>query len=199
MAVAVPLRTRRARAGRARAGRAFAVALTALLTGCSGPGERVRTAEATPFTAGGVAVRVRAESREGSVRILAELRPEQTGFHLHGLDLPNDGIDGIGIPTRIRAEGGLGATGQATTDAKPRMLRPAGLDVALPVYADGTVTLELPVRRLGGTDRARVHLTYGACSETGGCLPPVRDHEVILPLDSLGSLGSLDSLDAPAR
>ncbi|MDD9379946.1 protein-disulfide reductase DsbD family protein [Streptomyces sp. ZAF1911] len=169
-----------------RAGFAFVAACAAVLTGCvAPPGGSGGTANAAPFTAGGVAVKVRAESRDGSVRILAELRPEQPGFHLYGLDLPNEGIDGIGIPTRIRAEGGLGATGPATTGAKPRVLRPAGLDVGLPVYEDGTVTLELPVRRVEGADSARVFLTYGACSETGGCLPPVRDHEVVLPLGPL--------------
>ncbi|WP_328557962.1 hypothetical protein [Streptomyces sp. NBC_00358] len=62
------------------------------------------------------------------------------------------------------------------------MLRPAGLDVGLPVYEDGVVTLELPVRRVEGTDSARVFVTYGACSETAGCLPPVRDREVPLRL-----------------
>ncbi|MER5488493.1 hypothetical protein ABT024_35490 [Streptomyces sp. NPDC002812] len=181
MAVALRLRARRARAGCA-----FVAACAAVLTGCvASPGESGRTAKAAPFTAGGVAVKVRAEFRDGGVRILAELRPEQPGFHLYGIGLPNEGIDGIGIPTRIRAEGGLGATGPATTDAKPRVLRPAGLDVGLPVYEDGTVTLELPVRRVEGADSAQVFLTYGACSETGGCLPPVRDHEVVLPLGPL--------------
>ncbi|MFJ6835513.1 hypothetical protein [Streptomyces sp. NPDC091209] len=131
-------------------------------------------------------VTVRAQSHEGSLRILAELRPERAGFHLYSLTLPNGGVDGIGIPTRIRTEGGLRATGPATTDAKPRILRPAGLDVRLPVYKDGLVTLELPVRRVEGTDSARVFLTYGACSETTGCLPPVRDHEVTLQLGSAG-------------
>ncbi|MEY2243724.1 hypothetical protein AB8A21_12420 [Streptomyces sp. BF23-18] len=177
MAVAVPLRTRRSKVGRA-----LVLAATVALTGCAGPGQTRTTAHGAPFTTGGVAVTVRVESRDGNVRILAKLRPEQRGFHLYSLALPNGGVDGIGIPTRIRTEGGLKATGPATTHAKPRVLRPAGLDVRLPVYEDGLVTLELPVRRLEGTDSARVFLTYGACSETAGCLPPVRDHEVTLRL-----------------
>ncbi|WP_405918314.1 hypothetical protein [Streptomyces sp. NBC_00728] len=129
-----------------------------------------------------MAVTVRAESHGGSLLILAELRPKQREFHLYSLTLPNGGVDGIGIPTRIRAEGGLRATGPATTRAKTRVLRPAGLDVGLPVYEDGVVTLELTVRRVEGTDSARVFVTYGACSETAGCLPPVRDREVPLRL-----------------
>lgn len=181
MAVAVRLRARRSKVGCA-----LVAVAAAVLTGCAGPEESRTTAKAAPFTVGGVAVTVRAESRDGSLLILAELRPEQRGFHLYSLTLPNGGVDGIGIPTRIRTEGSLRATGPATTDAKPRALRPAGLDVSLPVYEDGPVTLELPVRRVEGTDSARVFLTYGACSETAGCLPPVRDHEVPLQLGSAG-------------
>ncbi|MFD5815914.1 hypothetical protein [Streptomyces sp. NPDC127038] len=175
----------RLRAHRSRIGCAL-VAAAAALTGCAGPAGTTTTASAAPFTIGGVTVTVRAESHDGHLRVLADLRPEQPGFHLYSLTLPNGGIDGIGIPTRIRAEGGLRATGPATTDAKQRVLRPAGLDVSLPVYEDGRVTLELPVRRLEDTESARVFLTYGACSETAGCLPPVRDHEVTLRLGSAG-------------
>ncbi|MFE2531525.1 hypothetical protein [Streptomyces sp. NPDC059371] len=181
MAVGVRLRARRSKVGCA-----LVAAAAAVLTGCAGPGQTRTTVNAAPFTIGGVAVTVRAESRDGTLQVLAELRPEQPGFHLYSLTLPNGGIDGIGIPTRIRTEGGLRATGPATTDAKPQVLRPAGLNVRLPVYEDGPVTLELPVRRREGTDSARVFLTYGACSETAGCLPPVRDHEVTLQLSSAG-------------
>ncbi|MER5478744.1 hypothetical protein ABT026_17510 [Streptomyces sp. NPDC002734] len=130
---------------------------------------------------------VRVESRDdGGSRLVAELRPRQAGFHLYSLGLPDGGVDGIGVPTRIRTEGGLRATGPAGTDAKERVLRPAGLDVALPVYEDGPVTLELPVRRVEGGDSARVFFTYGACSESAGCLPPVRDRAVTLPVSGTG-------------
>ncbi|MFE1285868.1 hypothetical protein [Streptomyces sp. NPDC058751] len=159
---------------------------TAVLAGCAASAANGTTAHATSFTAGGVSVTVRVESRDDGSRLLAELRPEQAGFHLYSLGLPDGGIDGIGIPTRIRTEGGLRATGLATTDAKARVLRPAGLDVALPVYEDGRVTLELPVRRVEGADSTRVFLTYGACSESAGCLPPVRDRAVTLRLGSAG-------------
>ncbi|MFC9283745.1 hypothetical protein [Streptomyces collinus] len=140
---------------------------------------------ATPFSDGGVAVSVRVESRADGLRVLADLRPERAGFHVYSLALPDGGVDGIGIPTRIRAEGALRPTGPATADARERVLRPEGLGVRLPVYQDGRVTLELPVRRVeGGThpDRAWVFLTYGACSEREGCLLPVRDRAVALTL-----------------
>ncbi|WP_333777770.1 hypothetical protein [Streptomyces sp. IBSBF 3136] len=154
------------------------------LTGCAGVPESGPTAVAAPFSDGGVTVSVRVESRGDGLRVLADLRPEQAGFHVYSLALPDGGVDGIGIPSRIRVEGALRSTGPATTDAEERVLRPEGLGVRLPVYRDGRVTLELPVRRVKGTDRdrARVFLTYGACSERKGCLLPVRDRAVPLKL-----------------
>ncbi|WP_448322052.1 hypothetical protein [Streptomyces sp. CO7] len=159
------------------------VAAAAVLVGCTASAQPKSTPHATSFTAGGVRVTVRLESRgDGGSLLLAELRPRQAGFHLYSLGLPDGGVDGIGVPTRIRTEGGLRATGPASTDAKERVLRPAGLDVALPVYEDGPVTLELPVRQAEGGRSARVLLTYGACSESAGCLPPVRERAVTLPV-----------------
>ncbi|MGW4435141.1 hypothetical protein ACWELO_05110 [Streptomyces sp. NPDC004596] len=161
------------------------VALALPLTGCAGAArESGPAAVAAPFSAGGVAVSVRVEPRDDGLRVLAELRPERAGFHVYSLALPDGGVDGIGIPTRIRAEGALRPTGPATTDAQQRVLRPEGLGVRLPVYQDGRVTLELPVRRVEdtGRDRAWVFLTYGACSEREGCLLPVRDRAVTLEL-----------------
>ncbi|MFJ4436534.1 hypothetical protein [Streptomyces sp. NPDC088923] len=178
MGIAAPLRARRTGTGAILA----VAAVAAVLPGCSAAGPSGPTERAASFTAGGVSVRIRLDSDEDGPRLLAELRPQQAGFHLYSLGLPDGGVEGIGIPTRLRTEGGLRATGPATTDAKPRVLRPAGLDVDLPVYEDGSVTLTLPVRRSEGADTARVSLTYGACSESGGCLLPVRDRAVTLPL-----------------
>jgi hypothetical protein len=182
MGIAARLLARRARAGATPA----LGTVVAVLAGCTASAPPTGTAHTASFTAAGVSVTVRVEVRDDGSRLLAELRPERNGFHLYSLGLPDGGIDGIGIPTRIRTDGGLRATGPATTDAKARVLRPAGIDVALPVYEDDPVTLELPVRRVEGTDSARVFLTYGACSESAGCLPPVREHPVMLPLGQAG-------------
>ncbi|MFB7337508.1 hypothetical protein ACFC00_38755 [Streptomyces adustus] len=177
IAVRPRLRTRHAHRGAV-----LTLAAAVALAGCAGTGTSEAIVDAASFSAGGVAVSVRVESRGDGLRVLADLRPQQAGFHLYSLDLPDGGVDGIGIPTRIRAEAALRSAGPATTDAKRRVLRPAGLDVQLPVYEDGRVVLELPVRRVEGPDRARVFLTYGACSERAGCLPPVRDRAVTLSL-----------------
>jgi hypothetical protein len=177
----------RLRAGGANASVALMLATATLpLTSCAGVANSGPEAVAAPFSDGGVAVSVRVQSRDDGLRVLADLRPERAGFHVYSLALPDGGVDGIGIPTRIRTEGALRPAGPATTDARERVLRPEGLDVRLPVYLNGRVTLELPVRRVEGTDRASVFLTYGACSEREGCLPPVRDRAVTLQLPSAG-------------
>ncbi|MGW3241909.1 hypothetical protein [Streptomyces sp. NPDC001070] len=160
-----------------------ALAAAVALTGCAGGGDGGPAPAGSRFSDGGVAVSVRVESSGGGLRVVADLRPERAGFHLYSLALPDGGIDGIGIPTRIRAEGALRSAGPATTGARERVLSPEGLGVRLPVYEDGQVTLELPVRRIAGEDRARVVLSYGACSEREGCLIPVRDRAVPLTLD----------------
>jgi hypothetical protein len=140
----------------------------------------------TSFADGGVAVTVTLE-RAGAhtVVVTATLRPQQPGFHLYSLALPDKGVDGLGIPTRLSAAAPLAATGAATTDAHPYGLRPAGLDVTLPVYPDGPVTLHLTTRLPASTPTpatAHLHLTYGACSTTAGCLTPVRSHTATLPI-----------------
>ncbi|MBJ6637153.1 hypothetical protein H4K36_02810 [Streptomyces sp. DHE7-1] len=129
---------------------------------------------AAPFSAGGVAVSVRVESRGNDLRVLADLRPERAGFHVYSLALPDGGVDGIGIPTRIRAAGALRPTGPATTEARQRVLRPEGLAVRLPVYRDGQVTLELPCdgSRAGTvTGRGCSSPTARAASARGVCCP----------------------------
>ncbi|MFF3562057.1 hypothetical protein ACFYXS_18620 [Streptomyces sp. NPDC002574] len=167
-------------AGRRAAG--FGAAAVLALTGCAAGGDDPAASAASRFSEGGVAVTVRVESGDGVLRVVADLRPERAGFHLYSLALPDGGVGGIGIPTRIRAEGALRPTGPAATDARERVLSPEGLGVRLPVYQDGEVTLELPVRRVADAHGARVFLTYGACSEHDGCLAPVRDRAVSVPL-----------------
>ncbi|MEV6106882.1 hypothetical protein AB0M28_19505 [Streptomyces sp. NPDC051940] len=149
------------------------VCLAALGAAACGQDGEPRTE--TAFEDGGVAVRVTVEGD----RVTAVLTPQRETFHLYSLSLPDEGVDGLGIPTRLSVSDGLTATGTAhAPDARERTLRPAGLGVELPVYEDGPVTVVLPVRRSGGAESARVHLSYGACSESLGCLPPVRDRVV---------------------
>lgn len=170
---------RRRRPGAAAAALCCALAAT---SGCA-PGEPARTKAS--FTDGGVAVAVVLErSGATSVAVTVTLRPQRAGFHLYSLSLPEGGIDGLGIPTRLTVSAPLTADAVVTASARPYGLRLADLDVTLPVYPDGPVVLRLPARLASAppSATARVHLTYGACSTAEGCLAPVRDHTVALAL-----------------
>ncbi|WP_344446994.1 hypothetical protein, partial [Kitasatospora nipponensis] len=118
---------------------------------------------------------------DGGSAIRATFTPDMPGFHLYSVDLPDGGVDGLGIPTRLSVRGDLTATGSPTAGVSTRLLRPAGLTVDLPVYPDGAVTLTLPVRRTG-SHQADVIVSYGACSENR-CLVPVRGQALHLALD----------------
>jgi hypothetical protein len=114
-------------------------------------------------------------------RLQATYRPQRPGFHLYSISLPANGVDGLGVPTRLGVEGGLRATGSPTSDRPVRVLSLRGLGVPLPVYPDGPVTITLPVSRTRSTS-ARVVVSYGACS-TSTCLVPVAALVIPIRLD----------------
>lgn len=158
---------------------ALCLAAAALLpTGCSSnrPKTPARTNVTTTVSRNGVQVTVVVSS--GTVR--ATYRPQRPGFHLYSSNLPAAGVDGLGVPTLLEVRGGLRATGRATADRPVRTLHLASLDVTLPVYPDGPVTLTLPVVRTGPSPAAQVVVSYGACS-VATCLLPVRDLTVRIP------------------
>lgn len=104
-------------------------------------------------------------------KVAVTYRPQWPGFHLYSITLPKEGIDGLGVPTQLTVQGGLRAAGPPTSDQPVRMLELQGLDVRLPVYPDGPVTITLPVTRTG-SPTAQIVVSYGACS-TRTCLVPV--------------------------
>lgn len=138
--------------------------------------DRRGTAEGR-LVANGVEVTVTLAGTPAAATAVATFLPQQAGFHVYSIDLPDGGIDGLGIPTRLAAGTDLHATGRATTDAPVRSLRLAGLDADLPVYPDGPVTVVLPVSRTG--PHPSVLVSYGSCSATR-CLIPVRDAPIPL-------------------
>lgn len=117
---------------------------------------------------------------DGQDEIQATFSPQQAGFHVYSIDLPSNGVDGLGIPTRLSVKGGLTAVGKPMADLPVRLLRPAGLPTELPVYPNGPVTFTVPVRRIG-SEQAEVVVSYGACSEDR-CLIPVTDEVIRLDL-----------------
>lgn len=117
----------------------------------------------------------------GDGQVVATFTPDKSGFHVYSIDLPADGVQGLGRPTKVAVSGGLAATGTQQADKQVRHLRPSGVDVDLPVYPDGPVTVTLPVHR--STAAASVLISYAACSESQGCLMPVSDKAIPVTLN----------------
>ena len=104
--------------------------------------------------------------------LAATFTPRRKGFHVYSVDLPEGGVDGLGVRTDVSVRGGARGTGEPVADQPVRRLDYPTLGLRLPVYPDGPVTLTLRVRRGEGAPEVRV--TYAACSEST-CLVPVRE------------------------
>lgn len=148
------------------------------------------------FSDQGVTVVIGVKDRTATqATLVATLTPEQPGFHLYSIDLPADGIQGVGRPISLTVQGSLSASGPLAAQTKATTLRLAGTDLTLPVYPDGPVTVDLPVAigaQSGATGQsgqsmpgaqsgATALVGYAACSESA-CLPPVSGHAVQLTL-----------------
>ncbi|SCL44453.1 Disulphide bond corrector protein DsbC [Micromonospora eburnea] len=161
--------------------RALVAALAGALLagGCANSGGPSSTTDRSGrLEAGGVTVEATLTDGPDGGRLRTTFRPQRPGFHLYSIDLPPDGVQGLGIPTVVAVRGSLDATGAASADMPVSNLRIEELDVDLPVYPDGPVTVTLPVRSTGDGP-AEVVVTYGACS-AGTCLPPVRERVIAL-------------------
>jgi hypothetical protein len=140
-----------------------------IATGCGGG---TSAQPETHATAGGVTVDVTLAPGSSDQRmLLVTFTPQHPGFHIYSVALPARGVDGVGIPTRVAVRGGLAAAGKPSANHAIRLLRITGIQKAVPVYPDGPVTINLPVRQTG-SHQAEVIVSYGACS-AGRCLMPV--------------------------
>jgi hypothetical protein len=128
----------------------------------------------------GVTVTVRFTTTAGGKALKATFSPDRPGFHIYSISLPDAGINGLGIPTRLSAQGGLAPVGPVTADKPVKLLDLTDLGVRLPVYPDGSVTLTLPVTTTGSA-RADVIVSYAACSPTT-CMAPVTRQSMSLDL-----------------
>ncbi|MFE2840048.1 hypothetical protein [Streptomyces mirabilis] len=157
-----------------------AAAAILILSGC---GEK-RVPEPTEHaTANGVTVTVTLlPAANGQRELQATFSPQQPGFHIYSIDLPSQGVDGLGIPTRLSVHGDLTPVGKPpSANLVTQLLRPAGLQTEIPVYPDGPVTFTMPVRQTG-SHQADVVVSYGACSKSR-CLMPVTDEVIHLSLN----------------
>jgi len=121
---------------------------------------------------------------EGARFLRGRFTPERPGDHLYSKDLPADGIDGAGRPTRLWLEpaAAAGPAAALLADQPLHDLAYPGFSRPFPVYPDGPVELRLPFTAPANDQPVTVHASYMACSSTGSCLPPVDDHAVPLTL-----------------
>jgi hypothetical protein len=137
------------------------------------------------FTDQGVTVTIKVTDRSGPhTTIETTFTPQHPGFHLYSIDLPADGVGGVGRPTKVTAQGMLRAAGPLTAQAKALMMPLTGTDLTLPVYPDGPVTTDLRVDDTG-SGTATLLVSYAACSPTT-CMPPVTDHRTDLKVTTSG-------------
>ncbi|MEV8531557.1 hypothetical protein [Streptomyces sp. NPDC051211] len=165
----------------------LSAALLLTLAACTGEDDdRAADAPSASFTANGVAVTLRVTAWDGRHGTLtADFVPQEPGFHLYSVDLPPEGIDGIGRPTSVAVLGSLRAHGKLTADAPVRRIPSPGTEETLPVYPDGPVTTTLPLTA-DGPGPASVSVGYALCNATEGCMLPVDDHRVPLTVTEQG-------------
>lgn len=122
--------------------------------------------------------------RDGTLLIAGTFTPDEPGSHLYSSELPRNGIDGAGRPTRLLVEpqAALRPLALASADQRVVLQQLEGFSQPFPIYPDGPVTLRLPVA-LQTAERpaqARLLLSYMACSSQGYCFPPVVDKQVTI-------------------
>ena len=119
----------------------------------------------------------------GGLWLAGEFSPVSPDVHLYATELPANGIQGLGRPTRLRVgRGSVRVLGPAVANRPVVPDRLEELDVTLPVYPAGSVTVRLPVALdRGPAVRTDVYVTYMACGPQG-CLRPVIDRAVAVTL-----------------
>ena len=117
----------------------------------------------------------------GAPWLAATFDPELKDSYLYGQELPSDGIDGAGRPTRfeITSTGGARPLDTAVATRAAEVSRLEALKQDFLVYPKGAVTLHIPVELPGRSTsgKTEVSVTYMACGPTG-CLPPVMDKRI---------------------
>lgn len=119
--------------------------------------------------------------------LTGKFTPMESGYYFYGNELPMGGIQGLGVPTRMDLHSNTDIAtngGDVIVDQASFILKIETLDVELPVYEPGPVTLRIPVNIEGRDGVAtEVRVSYMMCRKSDGvCLPPVRNKPVMLSL-----------------
>jgi hypothetical protein len=128
------------------------------------------------FSENGVSVTIFLEQdASGQAILAATFSPLEAGYHLYSMNLPPEGVNGIGRPTLLELIPGsqIQAKGELTTDILEIILEGAE---GLMVYPEGPVTLRMAILLPGGNEWVdeNISVTYMACSSIS-CRPPVID------------------------
>jgi hypothetical protein len=111
----------------------------------------------------------------------ATFAPTDNASHLYSKDLPAGGVDGLGRPIRVDADQSSAVQlGEPTADRAVQNDFIAALNVSVPIYPAGPVTLRFPAKRRG-RGPAVFRVSYMACGERG-CLAPVTNRVLTVAL-----------------
>ncbi|MCP5097448.1 MAG: hypothetical protein GY943_18030, partial [Chloroflexi bacterium] len=81
-------------------------------------------------------------SADGVATLVGTYAPEEPSLHLYSLDLPMEGIDGVGRPTRLEiVSGALNTQGALVADVTAVNHTFPQFDAPFPLYPDGAVML----------------------------------------------------------
>jgi thiol-disulfide isomerase/thioredoxin len=110
--------------------------------------------------------------------LAATFTPTDADVHLYSKDLPPDGIDDLGRPTRldVDASSSIQPLGAVVANRPAHNDRIDALNLSMPVYPAGPVTLRMAVK-LAGDAPVNIRVSYMGCGARG-CLPPVIDRRV---------------------
>jgi hypothetical protein len=124
----------------------------------------------------GVTVSAHLVHLDGQLVVSTLFRPDRPGFHIYSLDLPDRGVNGLGIPTRVTGGVSLQQVSELRANKASTLEHIDQIGADLPIYPAGSVEVSMTVK-LTGTATPTVMVSYGACSSTV-CLPPVRDEAI---------------------
>ncbi len=137
-----------------RISRAVSLILALALLSCQDSGNTVQLdglrdiAGLEEFTQNGVHVQFKLQEDAGLQQYLSAIfAPTEPGFYLYGAELPEEGINGLGVPTGFKILNGKGAKqeGELFADQVSKSLHVEFLNIQLPVYEVGPVTLRMPI------------------------------------------------------
>ena len=140
---------------------------------------RGSTGATATYSSSRVSVSVRVIGAGDRRTLEAVFTPDTPDLHLYGPDLPTEGIDGAGRPTRVNVTGGGWRAVSSSPETESVVPTPfptvlPGFSAPFSILPPGAVTLRVPIEATSGNrGTVEVAVTYMACSIEGRCFAPV--------------------------